>query len=130
MEINEDDIEFDRAVSQKRHKQLIESLKSVTTELEKKPADDGLKDKLDKHMAAITKLAESFRDIPKPDAPIVNVSTDNKEIVESFRHIAEQITVELIALKECYSAKQSDCYVEFSRDRNGFITSPIIIKAK
>lgn len=124
-----DQLEFEREKAHnRRHKELLGSLNLLASEIGKK-TDDGLKDKLDKHLQAIGKLAESMKSMPKPDAPIVNVSANNKEIVESFSHIADQITAEISSLKECLVEKPRQWEFTVTRGRNGFIES-INAKAK
>ena len=118
VEIDDDDIEFNREKAHnRRHKELINSLNAVAT----KSDNEDLRDKFDKHIQAIYKLAESIKSFPKPETPVVNVSTNNKEIVEAFRHIADQIVNEIAGLKEYLPVKNKKTTATVVRNRSGYI---------
>ena len=74
----------------------------------------------------IEKIDKMIADILSKDySPIINLETDNKEIVQAIQSDNQSIIVLLTEIKAALSKKATG--FEFERDSQGFIKSPIKI---
>ena len=103
----------DEKLDQLRHKELItaiNSLKSVLSKPEPKLHDNGTKESIDK-------LCELLSKMPKPEAPIVNITQKNDELhaimgrIESSMNKPEKEPVQ----------ETKEWHHKVVRDQNGFI---------
>lgn len=118
------DDKFDELVSaEKRHRELMGVLQRLI-ESQPKP-DQTVKESLAAQLKVLEGLVRLLSETPQPQAPIVNVSSNHDEIVAQIRHIAEGMSSQITSL-----SRPKEWSFSFNRDRNGFISSPIDIKAK
>lgn len=88
-----EDIEFDKLLQDKRHKELTSSLKAMATALSNNN-DKSVVDAINKQGNNIEKLVNAIQSIPKPEkyeSPIVNVEVNPKEFVSSINKICDDI---------------------------------------
>ena len=88
-----DDIEFDKLLQDKRHKELTNSLKAMATALSNN-SDKAVVDAMNKQGDNIGQLVSAIKSMPKPDKPenpIVNVEINPQEFVSSINKICEDI---------------------------------------
>jgi len=131
-EQDEQDLQdFNEKIESNRHRETMAILGTIAQELQKEKGDDGVKSAIDKHFKSIEKLVNSIANIPKTEipAPIVNVSSNNDGIVESFQHIANQISSEIASLKVHLAPKPVEWEWTIIRNRSGLIEN-INAKAK
>jgi PPE-repeat protein len=111
--------DFNEAMTQKRHKQLLSSLKEISDELKKNEKGNDLRT-LETHFKSLNTLIEKLSNAPKPEKPVVNISNNNDDIVESFQLIADKISKEISLLKDSLS-KPTEWTWTITRNRAGFI---------
>ena len=88
-----DDIEFEKLLQYKQHKELNNSLKAMATALSKNN-DKAVVDAINKQGDYIGQLVDVIKSLPKPDkteTPIVNVEINPQEFVSSINKICEDI---------------------------------------
>lgn len=127
MGLENDDRDYDRRVAEVHHTELIKMLNVVADELRRRPNDDGLKATVEAHIGSVNKLVQAMVNMPKPGSPVVNVSSNNEEIVKSFQDIASEISLQLEALQKCLEQKPVEIDFTVIRNQAGFITN---VKAK
>ena len=85
-----DDIEFDKLLQDKRHKELTNSLKAMATALSNN-SDKAVVDAINKQGDNIGQLVNAIKNIAKPESPIVNVEVNPKEFAVTINKICEDI---------------------------------------
>lgn len=100
MEIEEvDDKEFNEIVAEKRHKELINSLKLMLVELQKDNKDQSIRASVDKIADNINKFVSLPKSEIVPEVK-VEVETNQDKVVLSFQQMSQQIIKELGVLIE------------------------------
>ena len=85
-----DDIEFDKLLQDKRHKELTNSLKAMATALSNN-SDKAVVDAINKQGDNIGQLVNAIKNIAKPETPVVNVEVNPKEFAATINKICEDI---------------------------------------
>lgn len=122
---NEDSV-FESRLADRRHKELVNALRGILTELQK---DDGTGDivskSIDKQSEKIMKCLEELKNIPKQELPEINVETNQQQVVQSINGIGESIVQSLLTIKESMNLPQQKKEWTFKVKRNnaGYIES-------
>ena len=88
-----DDIEFDKLLQDKRHKELTAYLKAMATAISNN-SDKEVIAAINKQGDSIGQLVNAIQSIPKPEkqeTPIVNVEINPQQFVTSINKICEDI---------------------------------------
>lgn len=129
MPLEEQDVEFEELLLEKRHKELLRALKSIVAIIgENKEVD--LSPLLQKHEDAISKFVAAIKELP---APQVKIETDNKEIEVSIKKISEAILRSNEDLKKevvkLQNKPKEKWEVKFERNSyTGLMQSPITLE--
>lgn len=125
MGVEKDDIKFEQLLNEKRHKELINSLTIIVSELKKEKKDGAVIAAIEKQSQAINKFVEVIRAIPVPATPEVNVEVNQAEIVSSIERMGKLILQELRDLKTILGIEIKPSEWEFKVNRNsaGYIES-------
>lgn len=84
--LNQADIEFDRLVSDKRHKEIIGALKTLISEFQK-PQDNSVKEAIHNQLKVLESLVKVLTSTPPPAPPVVNVHSDPSELVNAIKNL-------------------------------------------
>lgn len=129
--VERDDIEFESLLSDKRHKELKNALKSILVAVSKSD-DSGIKEALLKHSDEIKSLginiSKSISNIPKTENnndEVIKSVTSLENKIKSLLSIDEEI---LGQLKIMNMPKESS--VDFNRNHGGYLQSPVTITTK
>jgi hypothetical protein len=122
----EDDKKFYDRLEDKRHKEIISSLRQINDQLSKEKKDDGIAEALYKQTATIQGFVEAIKGLPKPDAPRVTVNGNTGEVVRSINDMCELIVKGLGEIKEMLvtpEATKKEWKFEIRRTIGGYIDS-------
>lgn len=130
MGVEKDDIKFEQLLNEKRHKELINSLTIIVSELKKEKKDGAVIAAIEKQSQAINKFVEVIRTIPVPAAPEVNVEVNQAEIVSSLAKMGDLILNGLSELKGVMKKEPPSIAWDFKVIRNqaGYIESILAIQ--
>jgi hypothetical protein len=111
------DDEFELLLSEKRHKELM----GAFSELGAKILSSGADEKLLNALSKLTTRIEQF--ILEQKAPVVNVDSNHKEVVDSVENMQQSILNGLKELRVLFaqSTEKKTWDVKVNRDRFGYI---------
>src|SRR5882757_8095441 len=113
----QDDIYFDKVASDKRHKEIINALKIIAEGLKKDPPDNTVRDMIQKQMKVMEAMGKVMIAQPKPEAPIVNVSSNNDAVVAAIRTVIAKLS------EDKPENKPGEWTFTVARNRAGYIES-------
>lgn len=122
---------FEQKLAQKNHKELMEVLEKVVSNLSQDSDKEELGE-MREQTAAIKELVASLKEPEEKDEKGINITVDNKEIVTSLQAILGEFTDVVGRLEKAINTPKQKCEWEFDFKRNqaGFIQSPIKITQK
>lgn len=122
---------FEQKLAQKNHKELMEVLGKVVSNLSQDSDNEELGE-MREQTAAIKALVASLKEPEEKDEKGINITVDNKEIVTSLQAILGEFTGVVGRLEKAINTPKQKCEWEFDFKRNqaGFIQSPIKITQK
>ena len=115
------DEEFDSAVDEKHHKELVSVLRQVllaTKEGNGKDEIGKIARAIEKYNGSVELLASKIKEPKAPEAPKVTVTTDNKELLSCMEKIEKGQTSIIELLQQLLEVRKAD--VELTVTRNHF----------
>ena len=119
MELDNEDIVFESALAERRHKELKNSLNGVISAINSK-SDNSIKEAIDKQTIAINGFVNALNNLPKPEKSEVKVETNQDKVVKSVSDMCNSILIGLNDLKEAVSAPQEKKEFEFKVTRGRY----------
>lgn len=95
MELGQDDIDFGMLLQQKQYRELTEAIQQLTTEIGRMKSHEGSENAT----LAIEKLSKTLASIPKPEAPVVNVSSNNEGLADFMQSLTDQLQQHLSSVR-------------------------------
>ena len=125
MNATDDDIKFDELLQDKRHKELMGSLRELLTHLGKEKPDNGVAQAILKHSET---FATAIKNLPQPekqDAPVVNIQSNHGEVVKSLQEMGKNILSALSDLKDSMNKEpvKKEWRFDIVRNHGGYINS-------
>lgn len=123
-EIEEDDQEFERLLEDKRHNELIKTIKLLVTEINNSSKNDGLVSAIKQQTDTVKRVVDEVRQIlnkevkveTNQDKVIVSIDAMKNSVIKGLDKISEEVSKEIESPK-----KQWEFIVQ--RDNNGYIKS-------
>jgi hypothetical protein len=125
MDLEENDIEFEQLLQDKRHKELLGTLKGIASLLSKDNSNDsGIISAIEKQSGKIEKFVQVIKELPQPK---VNVEVNNDNVQTSITEMANSILGSLNEIKKVLQQPEKEIKKEWTfditRNVNGFINS-------
>ena len=121
MELTAEDSQFLALLEEKRHKEIIKSLSELSAIISKQgkvsDIESAIKESSLVNSKSISMLMKSISEMPKPDAPEVNVHVRQEEIVKSIQDICNKIVA---SNDRVISALEERRAAEFKIERDGY----------
>ena len=112
MELDNEDIVFESALAERRHKELINNLKGVVSAVNSK-SDNSIKEAIDKQTVAINGFVNALNNLPKHEK-------SEDKVVKSVSDMCSSILIGLKELKEAISLPQEKREFEFKVTRGRY----------
>lgn len=114
---DEEDKEYETLLAEKRHKELASTLKDIAVAMRQKN-DDGVIKAIEKQETAVRVLADSLKNIPKPQS-------NHGEVVTAINKMSQQILNGLAEIKQSVE-RPRNVTMKIKRKFGGYIDEVVI----